>query len=412
AVNPGRREWLRASVDYDGVDPQDKDCFNLVVQRVRVPNSERVAEQEIYARVSVVPGADRYIADELLESGLVRVSGAVPPSRPAPTASGAPGYPVTWIASGADGSDGAALTDYDMVGSLAGGTGLLALQALPRVDLLCLPPGPDGRRPGATLLLSALRYCRQRHAILLLEPPADTADTAAALAWLDGLNIAGENAAAFFPGLGSLGGGAPRPVCGAVAGALARSGSASAPMVGGGLRPALEVPPEDRRRLFSAGINVVVRSAGGRLVVEGDRTLAPAEGGVPAFRSLAARRLALGMEETLLHGTRWVLFDTPGPGRTEDLRRQLEAWLESMRFAGRLAGDREDAWFVDLSALEAAGEEARKHVEFALGFAPRRPREFVILRVVHGIQGGRVVPVSAERWAMSRTGPGEAARGA
>lgn len=402
AVNPGRREWLRASVDYDGVDPQDTGCFNLVVQRLRVPHSERVADQEIYARVSVVPGADRYVADELLDSGLVRLGGAVPASRPAPTVSGAPGHPVTWIASAADGSDGAALTDYDLVGSLAGGTGLLALEALPRMDLLCLPPGPDGRRPGATLLLSALRYCRRRHAILLLEPPVDTSDAAGALAWLEGLNIAGENVAAFFPGLASAAGVPPRPVCGAIAGALVRDTTANAPVVGGGLRPALDVPPEERRRLLSAGINVVVRSAGGRLVVEGDRTLAPAEGGVPAFRSLAARRLALGVEETLLQGTRWALFEPPGPARTQGLRRQLEAWLESMRFAGRLAGDREEAWFVDLSALEVAGEETRKHVEFTLGFAPRRPGEFVILRVVHGLQGGRVVPVSAERWAMSR----------
>src|ERR1700742_3834581 len=35
ALNPGSREYLRASVDYDGIAEPDSDRFNLVVQRVR-----------------------------------------------------------------------------------------------------------------------------------------------------------------------------------------------------------------------------------------------------------------------------------------------------------------------------------------------------------------------------------------
>ena len=34
-VNPGSREYLRASVDYDGIPEGDGDRFNLVIQRVR-----------------------------------------------------------------------------------------------------------------------------------------------------------------------------------------------------------------------------------------------------------------------------------------------------------------------------------------------------------------------------------------
>ncbi len=409
AVSPGRKEWLRASVDYDGIAPEDHTVFNLVVQRLRAPGTERVGDQEIYRRLSIEADAERNVASVLMDSRLVRVRGEVPQERPAPTVSSAPGYPVTWVPAGDDGSDGSALSDYDLVGSSARGTGLFALEAVRRVDLLCLPPGPDGRRPGATLLFSALRYCRRRHAILLLEPPLGAATDADALAWLNGLNIAGENVAAIFPSLVSASGGPARPACGAVAGALVRGEAGSLPVLAGGLMPRTQVSPEARRRLLAAGINVVMRSAGGRLVVEGDLTLASAECAVGPFRSLSARRLALAMEETLLQGTRWVLFDAPGRGRSEGLRRQLESWLESLRFAGRLAGDRHEAWFVDLSPLEVAGEEVRKHVEFSVGFAPRRPGEFVIFRVVHGLQGSRITPVSAERWAIARpaAAPGE-----
>src|SRR5688572_3334662 len=36
-VNPGSREYLRASVDYDGIVESEPDRFNLVLQRVRSP---------------------------------------------------------------------------------------------------------------------------------------------------------------------------------------------------------------------------------------------------------------------------------------------------------------------------------------------------------------------------------------
>jgi hypothetical protein len=124
AVSPGRREWLRASVDYDNLDPSDVGSFNLVVQRLRAPGTERVADQELYPRASVRPGSERYVADLLLESRLVRVRGSAPAFRPAPSVSPAPGHPVTWVHTADDGSDGAVLTDYDLVGSSAESRGL------------------------------------------------------------------------------------------------------------------------------------------------------------------------------------------------------------------------------------------------------------------------------------------------
>ena len=39
---PGTREFLRASIDYDQLDADDEHRFNLVVQRVRSPGSERI----------------------------------------------------------------------------------------------------------------------------------------------------------------------------------------------------------------------------------------------------------------------------------------------------------------------------------------------------------------------------------
>src|SRR5260370_24976840 len=45
-VNPGSREFLRASVDYDGIPAVDTDTFNLVLQQARSAGSDMVQDQE------------------------------------------------------------------------------------------------------------------------------------------------------------------------------------------------------------------------------------------------------------------------------------------------------------------------------------------------------------------------------
>jgi uncharacterized protein len=400
ALSPGRREYLRASVDYDHIAPTDDVTFNLVVQRLRAPGTERVADQEIYPRLSLRPSSERYVTDALMESRLVRVRGSTPPSRPLATVTTAPGYPVAWVVAADDGADGTALTDYDLVGSSAQASGLFALERVGPIDFLCLPPGADGRMPGPALLLAALRYSRKRGAMLVLEPPATAASADQALEWLRRLNITGENAIAVFPALAGDARNDGRSALGAAAGALSRKPANVAPPLGNHLRPMLEVAPDARRRLQAAGINVIARSRGGRIVLEGDRTLASPECPVQAWRSLSARRLALAIERMLLQGTRWVVFEPPGPDLAQRLRGQLSEWLETLRFAGRLAGDREEAWFVDVNEVSAPHRPAR--VEFTVGFAPHRPKEFIIYRVSQGLPGARLVPVSAERWVITQ----------
>ena len=53
ALTCGTREFLRASVDYDGIGDNEEDCFNLVIQRVRAAGSEHVEDQEIFRRLSI-----------------------------------------------------------------------------------------------------------------------------------------------------------------------------------------------------------------------------------------------------------------------------------------------------------------------------------------------------------------------
>ena len=135
ARTPGTREFLRAAVDYDNLG-EDEESFNLVIQRVRAPGSERIEVQETYRRVSINPGTQRYIANVLVESQLARVRGAVPTQRPDLTL---PSNVVTangYASSNSDGDDGAPITDYDIIGSATQHTGIFALDAVERMHFL------------------------------------------------------------------------------------------------------------------------------------------------------------------------------------------------------------------------------------------------------------------------------------
>jgi len=130
ALAPGTREFLRAAVDYDGIGGNEEDRFNLVLQRVRTPGSEHIEDQEIYRRLSMRPEAARHVVAALAESQLVRIVNGVPSVRPEQTPRNDPRGLAGYVISNPDGDDGGPLTDYDLIGSAAQGTGLFALDAV------------------------------------------------------------------------------------------------------------------------------------------------------------------------------------------------------------------------------------------------------------------------------------------
>ncbi len=197
--HPGTREYLRASVDYDGIGPADADQFNLVVQRLQLPGSELVEAQEIMRRVSVLPGAERSLERMLARSRLVCLAGPVPAERPARTLPTVAGGVAGYIAAGGDGADGTDLTDYDLIGDATAGTGLFALCAGPRFELLCVPPLSRSLDIGMATLHVATRLCRAQQALLIVDPPSGWDSVEAAIAGATHWAFQSEQAAAVFP---------------------------------------------------------------------------------------------------------------------------------------------------------------------------------------------------------------------
>jgi hypothetical protein len=199
AVSPGTREFLRASVDYDNVPPTDTQRFNLTVQRVRSQGGNHVEDQEIFPRLSMEPEDARHVAKVLAESELVTVHGPLPVLRPERTLDAAGARGAGYVSSNCDGDDGAPLTDYDLIGSKTGRSGLFALEECDHFNFLCVPPPSRTEDVGLAVLLVAERYCKERGALLVVDPPYEWHTADDALQALRDFPLQSENALMYFP---------------------------------------------------------------------------------------------------------------------------------------------------------------------------------------------------------------------
>lgn len=386
ARHAGSREHVRVSIDYDRVE-RTPDKFNLVVQRLSRPGSQLVDDQEVFDGLSMDPTDERFVVDALKESELVRLVGPVPSYRPEATRAPSPGQPIPYLAATRPGTDGDDLTDYDIIGSNREGTGLFALDRCERVDLVCVP-SPPGRDLGSTSFLAAVRYCEQRRALLVWDPPWDWSSPDAAVLGLRGLTQASPNAVSYFPRVrprGDLGRyGAGIPACGVVAGMLARADQSGVwhrlppadATLKGGLAPLVDVGQRQAATLQHLGVNTFVRLQPGVAALQGNVSLA----GVAAVNTLAQRlgavRLTSFVLRSIEHHTRWVFAAKRSDQLATSLERQVWIFLSRLKQRNALAGSTpEQAFFVRTSSRTDGGTDVR--ITLRVGFAPRTANEFV-----------------------------------
>jgi uncharacterized protein len=416
ALNPGSREYLRASVDYDGLTAAEHERFNLVVQRVRTAGSELVEDQEIYRRVSISPSSGRFVSDVLLESRLVRVLGATPLHRPERSAGGPGGVAVGYTLSNPDGDDGAPLTDYDIIGAAANGTGLFALGAT-RFNLLCIPPLARDKDVGLSTLLVAARLCREHHALLVVDPPAAWTSAAVALEALRNWPFRSDSAVMYYPRVQAFdrlrGRVETFGSCGAAAGMIARfdetwpvwaAAESEEAILRPGLRPAVAVSDAERVRLAQAGVNTLLSVRPGTRAGVTPRTLAAGGSGAADWKYVSARRLALFVAASVEQGTRWVLLEHNGPATWERARAQVETFLDALAAQGAFAGTAAEETHFVIADERVNRPQTLAEGKFNLlfGFATSKPGEFDAWLVTHRAGASRVRPVSVNRSATSK----------
>jgi len=417
ALNPGSREYLRASVDYDGIGEADSDRFNLVVQRVRSAGSELIEDQEIFRRVSVLQQGARFVTDVLLESHLVRVVGTVPPQRPDRSGGAQTRAAVGYAVSNPDGDDGGPLTDYDVIGSAIAHTGLFALHGTFGFNLLCIPPLAREQDVGLSTLLVAARVCKDQHAMLLVDPPASWISPRAAMESLRNWPFRSDSAVMYFPRVQAFdrlrGRVETFASCGAAAGMIARSDETSPvwsaaeteeAFLRPGLRPAAVVSDAERVRLLQQGVNTLVSARTNVRQGLSPRTLAAGGSGASDWKYLAARRLSLFVASSIERGTRWVLLEPNVPATWERARAVAESFLASLAARGAFMGVSPDESHFVISDDRVNREQTLAEGKFNLlyGFATSKPGEFDTWLVTHHAGSSRVRPVSVNRLATSK----------
>ena len=416
-LNPGSREYLRASVDYDGIGAHESACFNLVVQRLRATPSELIEDQEIFRRLSIDPEAERCVNEVLAESNLVRVLGTLPSERPQRSERSPHAPVVGYVDSNPDGDDGATLTDYDIIGSAIESTGLFALQSGDGFNLLCIPPLDREQDVGMSTLMVAARFCRDRHAMLLVDPPTTWSSARAALEALRSWPFRSENAVMHFPRLMAFDRLRGRietfAAGGAVAGMIARvdeswpvwsAAQSEDAILRPGLRPATVVAESERVRLAQAGVNTLLSMRSVTTPGVTACTLAGGGGVSPDWQYLAARRLALFINASIERGTRWLAFEQNSAAAWERAQQQTLAFLEGLGREGAFAGSTpEESYFAICDErVNSRDSIAQGKVKLLFGFALTRPCDFHAYLVTHQSSGSRVRAVSANRQATSQ----------
>jgi uncharacterized protein len=421
ALRPGTREFLRASVDYDNILDSDTKHFNLTIQRVRSQGTSQVDDQEIFRRMSMLPGSKEYLPTAIAQSQLVKLDGGLPLRRPERTVNPSSGVANAYIQSSSDGDDGAPLSDYDLIGSEVEGTGIFALSHVDYFNFLCIPPLSREQDVGLSVLLVAERYCAARRALLIVDPPAHWHTADDALRGLRDWDLSSENALMYFPHIlahdklrGHFEAFAP---CGAVAGMLARSdeifplwdperNDEAVPRPG--YRPTCMVSEERRNKLAMLGVNTIqgVRSAA--RMGPRPRTLAAGHAGSIDWQYLSARRLALFIVNCIERGTRWA---AQAPTRIEIgelVAKRVRVFFEALFVDGAFGTRRVDeAFFVVCDRRARSKDSATGDFQFLVGFAAAHGNDLHSFRITHGANGTRIQPVSTNRLSFASYSPAE-----
>ncbi len=383
------------------------DLFNLTVR------SSTTGAMETFVNVTMKESPrriDRVLANE---SALLRVATSplgtsVPPKHTDTPAAGKTIWTdddtSTPVKAADEAKDSAPLDQAAYLGSFAAKTGIYALRKTDLFNLLCIPPDTREGDTDATVYSTALAFCVQRRAMLIVDPPAGwksandivTGNNAALTAL--GLNGEGaRNAALFFPRVtasdprrdGQLDTFAPS---GAIAGLIARTDTSrgvwKAPAgvdaaIAGVRGLAVSLTNEENGQLNPLGVNCLRTFPIIGSVAWGSRTMRGADLLADEYKYIPVRRTALFIEESLYRGLQWVVFEPNDEPLWAQIRLNAGAFMHNLFRQGAFQGSSpRDAYFVKCDKESTTQNDINLGiVNVVIGFAPLKPAEFVIIKL-------------------------------
>jgi phage tail sheath protein FI len=407
AANPGA--WgNRLEVAAVATVPTDPNRFNLFVRETTTVNGKKtVVTTEVHRGLSFNLADARYALAVVNEtSQLVQLdepNGSLGqlPALVTPNASGEP--PDSAFQALAGGSDAALVDSSGVITGLS--TAVLdAMRTLDRIDpfifnLLCLPISSlfTSETDRLALLAGAETYCESKRAFLLVDPPPNVVTASGAQTWLAGLGgLPSPNAALYFPRLtipDPLNGNRARDVgpSGTMAGVFARIDGArgvwkapagtEASLRGAGI--AVPLTDDDSGALNPLGINALRDLAVFGPVAWGARTLFGADQRASEWKYVPVRRTALFIEDSLLAGLKWVVFEPNDETLWSQIRLNVGAFMQGLFRQGAFQGSTpREAYLVRCDATTTTQADIdRGVVNILVGFAPLKPAEFVLIQI-------------------------------
>ncbi|WP_433262996.1 phage tail sheath family protein [Actinosynnema sp. CS-041913] len=292
----------------------------------------------------------------------------------------------------------------DYVGDVADRTGFGGLEAIEEITMVSVPDLMSSLQRGLITLESAkavqlaiIAHCElMGNRIAILDPPPGL-NPQQVRSWRQ--NEAGYDskyAALYYPWIKIFDPASDEhvfvPPSGHMAGVWARTdgtrGVHKAPaneVVRGAVALETQLTKAEQELLNPIGVNCVRSFPGRGIRVWGARTLSSD----PAWRYLNVRRLFNYLEESILNGTQWVVFEPNDDALWARIRRTISAFLVTEWRKGALFGLTPDEAFYVKCDRETNSAESIDlgQVVCEVGIAPVKPAEFVIFRLAQ-ISGG------------------------
>jgi phage tail sheath protein FI len=286
----------------------------------------------------------------------------------------------------------------DYVGDSSDRTGFGGLEAIDEVTMLCVPDLAAAYEQGMldmegfkAVQLAMIAHCElMSDRVAILDPPPGL-NAQKIKDWrMDTAGYDSKYAALYWPRLKVmdpvLGKAVFVPPSGHIAGVWARNddtrGVHKAPaneVIRGAISLELNITKIEHDLLNPIAVNCIRSFPGQGIRVWGARTLSSD----PEWRYLNVRRLFNFVEESILAGTNWVVFEPNDPKLWDSVRRTVTMFLRRVWRSGALFGRTPaEAFFVKCDEENNPPENRDAGIlTVEIGIAPVKPAEFVVFRI-------------------------------
>jgi phage tail sheath protein FI len=299
------------------------------------------------------------------------------------------------------------LAPDDYVGNSADRTGFAGLEAVDEITMLCVPDLMSAHRKGLidaegvkAVQLATIAHCElMGDRVAIIDPPPGM-NAQQVKEWRVGYaGYDSKYATLYWPWIKVFdpvtGTNMFAPPSGYIAGVWGRNddtrGVHKAPaneVIRGAIDIELNITKNEHDQLNPHGINCIRSFPGRGIRIWGARTLSSD----PAWKYVNVRRLFNYLEESILEGTQWTVFEPNDPALWAKMRRTISSFLTNEWRKGALFGVTPDqSYFVKCDAETNPPEIVDLgQVVCEIGVAPVKPAEFVVFRLAQFSGGASV----------------------